>query len=187
MRAIEITFPVDVTLTPDHHRRINMILNELCEEYKLAHPDRVMWPAGFGSKPRWSRADLRFMGKPDDPSAPEAGEPSFDDATYSIEVSEREAHPDENKSPTKCAHYGIDDDSLRAFWRKNGGEFHGPIVEHGSIPEAKLLPLLRSLLRWRAHLDAVMSEIAERVDIGKRIGKWPAWREATDARMGDPR
>ncbi len=38
------------------------------------------------------------------------------------------------------------DDHLRQYWRNNGGEFHGPNVETGSMPETKLLPLLRRLL-----------------------------------------
>jgi hypothetical protein len=38
------------------------------------------------------------------------------------------------------------DDELRALWRANGGEFHGPHVEHGSIEEQALFKLLRKLL-----------------------------------------
>lgn len=38
------------------------------------------------------------------------------------------------------------DDRLRAFWIKNGGKFHGPNVETGTMTEAKLLPFLRLLL-----------------------------------------
>jgi hypothetical protein len=34
---------------------------------------------------------------------------------------------------------------LRAFWVQLGGHFFGPNVEHGSIPEIKLLPLLRAI------------------------------------------
>lgn len=44
----------------------------------------------------------------------------------------------------------LSDDQLRAIWREAGGTFHGPLVEHGSITEAQLLPFLRSLLvPWR--------------------------------------
>lgn len=35
--------------------------------------------------------------------------------------------------------------ALRAYWAELGGDFYGPNVEHGSMPEAKLLPLLRRL------------------------------------------
>lgn len=40
----------------------------------------------------------------------------------------------------------LSDDDIRAHWRAAGGEFHGPNVEHGDMPESKLLPYLRSLL-----------------------------------------
>lgn len=40
----------------------------------------------------------------------------------------------------------LSDDALRALWLKQGGEFHGPNVETGTMPEANLLPFLRSLL-----------------------------------------
>lgn len=43
------------------------------------------------------------------------------------------------------------DDELRKWWRARGGAFHGPNVEHGTMPEAQLLPLLRSLLDARPH------------------------------------
>lgn len=38
------------------------------------------------------------------------------------------------------------DDDLRAMWRKEGGSFHGPNVETGTMPEHLLLPLLRRLV-----------------------------------------
>ena len=37
------------------------------------------------------------------------------------------------------------DEALRTAWRTAGGEFHGPHIETGTMPEAKLLPFLRSL------------------------------------------
>lgn len=39
------------------------------------------------------------------------------------------------------------DDFLRALWRSQGGKFHGPNVETGTMPEAKLLPFLRMWLQ----------------------------------------
>lgn len=42
----------------------------------------------------------------------------------------------------------LSDEQLRTIWRKAGGSFHGPIVEHGSIEEAKLLPFLRRLVSF---------------------------------------
>lgn len=41
------------------------------------------------------------------------------------------------------------DTELRALWRKNGGTFYGPRVETGDMPEARLLPFLRSLAQHR--------------------------------------
>lgn len=39
------------------------------------------------------------------------------------------------------------DEELRQMWRASGGFFYGPHVEHGAMPEEKLLPFLRSLTR----------------------------------------
>lgn len=44
------------------------------------------------------------------------------------------------------AHARMSDDQLRARWIEAGGEFHGPNIETGTMPEARLLPFLRSLL-----------------------------------------
>lgn len=38
------------------------------------------------------------------------------------------------------------DNCLREYWRRLGGDFHGPNVETGTMPEAKLLPMLKYLL-----------------------------------------
>ncbi len=38
------------------------------------------------------------------------------------------------------------DDVLRNLWRQAGGSFHGPNIETGTMPEAKLLPFLRGLM-----------------------------------------
>lgn len=39
----------------------------------------------------------------------------------------------------------LTDSELRAMWACHGGRFHGPKVEHGNMPEGKLLRLLRRL------------------------------------------
>lgn len=39
----------------------------------------------------------------------------------------------------------LTDDYLRDLWRKAGGEFFGPNIETGMMPEALLLPILRAL------------------------------------------
>lgn len=38
------------------------------------------------------------------------------------------------------------DDCLREYWRRLGGSFHGPHIETGTMPESKLLPMLKYLL-----------------------------------------
>ena len=37
------------------------------------------------------------------------------------------------------------DDELRDIWRAHGGDFHGPNVETGTMPEENLLPFLRGV------------------------------------------
>lgn len=39
----------------------------------------------------------------------------------------------------------VDDAALRKMWRDAGGEFHGPTIETGTMPENKLLVFLRGL------------------------------------------
>lgn len=51
----------------------------------------------MGSKPIFSKADCRFLGKPVDPDAPESGEPTFDDEVLHIETAARTAYPTESK------------------------------------------------------------------------------------------
>lgn len=40
---------------------------------------------------------------------------------------------------------GLSDDKLRKVWKAMGGHFFGPNVEHGAMPEDRLLPYLRGL------------------------------------------
>lgn len=42
---------------------------------------------------------------------------------------------------------GMSNDKLRQLWIEAGGAFHGPRVETGTMPEAKLLSFLRKLMR----------------------------------------
>jgi hypothetical protein len=53
------------------------------------------------------------------------------------------------------------DQELRAIWRLEGGQFHGPVVETGTMPEDKLLKLLRELhfLRSRFALQQTGAEL----------------------------
>lgn len=42
-------------------------------------------------------------------------------------------------------------EALRTLWRVLGGQFYGPNVEHGTMPESKLLPLLKEYAFLLAH------------------------------------
>lgn len=50
LRRIEVDFPVEVELTEDELRGLDQILTQVCDRYRAAHPDRVMWVFGVGSK-----------------------------------------------------------------------------------------------------------------------------------------
>lgn len=43
----------------------------------------------------------------------------------------------------------VTDAQLRDLWRKAGGDFHGPNIEHGIMSERKLLPFLRMLIEGK--------------------------------------
>lgn len=50
------------------------------------------------------------------------------------------------------------DDMLRDCWRAAGGEFHGPNVETGTMPESKLLPYLQRLYQEISDLEHAKTE-----------------------------
>lgn len=87
---IEISFPVPVEIPAGWDQALDALVNMVCKAYEAQNPTRVMWPAGNGSKPKFSQADAVFLGKTPDPNAPESGEPTWDDSVYEISVSERE-------------------------------------------------------------------------------------------------
>lgn len=60
------------------------------------------------------------------------------------------------------------DDELRALWRNAGGEFHGPNVETGTMPEAKLLPFLGSLINQQGSDAETITGLCDRLE---RINK----------------
>jgi len=76
------------------------------------------------------------------------------------------------------------DHALRALWRYAGGRLHGPNVETGTMPEAKLLPFLRHLVddfglkastaaldgEFLAFIERVGEFRAERVRVGRSDG-----------------
>lgn len=47
------------------------------------------------------------------------------------------------------------DDELRHMWKTHGGDFFGPRIETGSMPEALLLPLMRALMYGARKFESV--------------------------------
>ena len=92
---IEVSFPVSVTIPDDWYQKLDRLVDEVCIAYEAAHPDRVMWPAGAGSKLLWSQMDAAFLGRVPEHGAKLSGEPDSDDTVFEISVSEREAYPGE--------------------------------------------------------------------------------------------
>ncbi len=63
--SVLISFPEPVELTRDEEKALDAIAAAACKRYEAANPARVMWPAGFGSRPvnLWSAetdADIEF-------------------------------------------------------------------------------------------------------------------------------
>jgi len=71
---IEIDFPAPVEFPEGWERVLDELVYMICKQYEKDNTDRVMWPAGHGSKPLWD----------------EPNEPEFDDSIYHIDVAERE-------------------------------------------------------------------------------------------------
>ena len=76
IRAIEITFPVDMDLSEEFDSKLLDLINDECKRYEEKHPDRVMWPGGYGAKILWREPE----------------EPDFDESVFSITVTERERY-----------------------------------------------------------------------------------------------
>lgn len=86
--AIEISFAIPVELSEQQEHRLYDLISDIA---RANTPDgHVHWLSSYGSKPQLSQADQRFMGKPVDPSAPQSGEPTFDDSVLYFETYCRE-------------------------------------------------------------------------------------------------
>lgn len=73
--TIEINFAAPVDFPPGFEQALDALIGMVCKAYEIKHPDRTMWPAGFGAKPIWREPE----------------EPAFDGSVYHINVAEREA------------------------------------------------------------------------------------------------
>lgn len=81
VRKIEINFAEAVELTDDIEQQLLQIAGEICRAYELAHPGRVMWPAGIGGK-------ITFMPLTAEDERERGIE--FDDDTFEIDCYARE-------------------------------------------------------------------------------------------------
>lgn len=100
VERIEMDFAIPVYLTHRHQRMLHDLAGEICDYPPNIPLAGVHWPSGYGSKPRWSKADVRFLGKDAkqiDPDAPESGEPTFDDTVLFLETSARGFVSDEER------------------------------------------------------------------------------------------
>lgn len=91
--SIEVGFGAPVSTPAGWERRFADLLDELCNAYEAEHPDRVMWPAGWGAKitsiPMTREDDI-------------AGMPmEFDGDVLSVECFERERYETERKGPRR--------------------------------------------------------------------------------------
>lgn len=81
VRAIEITFPVEVDLSDDEQRDLVRLASLLCKRWERKHPYSVMWAAGIGQKPTFI---------PMTPAEEAERGIEFDEQTFAIECFERE-------------------------------------------------------------------------------------------------
>lgn len=77
-----------------------------------------------------------------------------------------------------------DDDFQREFWKQQGGDFHGPNIETGTMPEVKLLPLLRKLRKKaRVHWGPVLPGSTGKTRVlyinDQKAGMFERWEEST--------
>lgn len=93
INRIEIDFALPVEPDDIDYRDLDTILSRICRNN--CPKGWAFWPAGHGSKPTWSQADARLLGKPVDPNTPETGEPTWDDTVYSVDCAARELRPEE--------------------------------------------------------------------------------------------
>jgi len=81
----------------------------------------------------------------------------FDDRDEAVSHAENDIDPGESwwivpVEPVEGADFEdlITDEDIRKMWREAGGSFHGPNVEHATMPEALFLPYMRALYERQA-------------------------------------
>ena len=93
IHRIEIDFALPVELTDKEMSALHGLVDHICR--RECPEGWAFWAAGAGSKPNFSQADSRFLGKRVDPKAPPKGEPTWDDTVYSIDCAARQLYPHE--------------------------------------------------------------------------------------------
>jgi hypothetical protein len=86
-QRIEIEFAIPVFIPQAALRELDGLLSSIVRLKTNQLKGHAHWVSGYGSKPLWSQADARFLGKTPADDAPAIGEPSFDDSVYHIETS----------------------------------------------------------------------------------------------------
>lgn len=87
VQRIEIEFAIPVYIPQGALRELDGLLSSVIRMKQNQLEGHAHWISGYGSKPLWSQADARFLGKTPADDAPASGEPSFDDSVYHIETS----------------------------------------------------------------------------------------------------
>lgn len=113
INQIEISFAVPVFLSVEQNRRLHHLLDEIVRAPHNQPDGCVHWVSSYGSKPTWSQADARFLGKPVDPNVPETGEPEFNDEIYSIETCFRPFASERERNRVLCEEEKQDDDESK--------------------------------------------------------------------------
>lgn len=86
---IEIEFAIPTFLPQGFMQDLDKLLSAAVRLKRNQPGGGVHWVSGHGSKPLYSKADARFLGKSVADDAPESGEPRWDDSVYHIETCAR--------------------------------------------------------------------------------------------------
>lgn len=88
---IEINFPVGVDVPRAIEHELVELADRICRAWQAEHRDRVMWPAGIGSKVTYMpwTAEEEAAGR----------HMEFDDSVFAIDCSERERFDTEPYAP----------------------------------------------------------------------------------------
>jgi hypothetical protein len=92
---IEVDFAIPVQVSQAQIKRIHDVVDQICDGNVPS--GKVHWPSGYGSKPHFSEADCKFLGKQPEPGSPATGEPTWSDDVFYIETCCRDDYEQEGK------------------------------------------------------------------------------------------